>query len=93
MAYEDTFNHDLAKKLCKSDDAEAVLDIELENVRKRALALNKARIKMAEGDKIVLEGLGEAFPILDMNDPNLTDSHNRMSRALIEVCSGLGIKD
>lgn len=93
MAYENTFNQDLAKKLCKSNNVEKLLDEELENVRIRALELNSAREKMASGYKLVLEGLSDAFPVLDMSDPNLLDSHNRMSRALIEVCSGLGVQD
>ena len=45
---------------------------------------------MSAGFGQVLEALAEAYPALDLNDPNLTDTPNRMARALLEVCSGLG---
>ena len=93
MAYEKTYNSDLASKLAKSKDAAKTLDQELEVLKQRALSLDSARAQMAQGYKMVLEGLAQAFPTLDLNDPNLTDSPNRMARALIEMSSGLGIKD
>ncbi len=93
MAYENSYNQDLAKKLCKAENPEKVITLELEKMKKRALELNSARTKMAEGYKMVLEGLGQAFDELDLKDPNLTDSPDRMARALIELSSGLGVQD
>jgi GTP cyclohydrolase IA len=90
MAFEGSFNKDLARKLARSNDPEALLDLELKKFRKRALELNLAREKMAEGYAQVLDGLKMAFPNLDMNDKNLLGTPNRMARALLEVCSGLG---
>ena len=48
---------------------------------------------MSEGYAKVLDGLKLAFPDLDLEDPNFKGSPNRMARALIEICSGLGIKE
>jgi GTP cyclohydrolase I len=93
MAYEKTFNKDLARKMVKAQDVEKFLDQELTNIKMRALELNNARIKMSEGYKLVLEGLGQAFPNMDMNDVNLMGSPDRMARSLIEVCSGLGTSE
>ncbi len=93
LPYEKTFNHDLAKKLAKTDNPEEFLDKELVKIKKRALQLNEARTKMAKGYQVVLEGLAQAFPELDLNDPNIVDSPNRMARAMIEICSGLGQND
>lgn len=93
MAYENTYNHDLAKGLCKAANPEAYLDEELAQIKQRALALNAAREKMAKGYRQVLEGLADAFPVMDLDDPNFHDSPNRMARALMELSSGLGVKD
>jgi GTP cyclohydrolase I len=90
MAYETSFNKDLARKLASSNDVEALLDKELSNYKKRALELNAAREVMAEGYDKVLKGLKLAFPNLDLDDKNLVGSPNRMARALLEICSGLG---
>jgi GTP cyclohydrolase I len=90
MAFESSFNKDLARKLASSDDAEKLLDSELAVYKKRALELNAARKVMAEGYDKVLKGLKMAFPDLDLEDKNLIGSPNRMARALLEVCSGLG---
>ena len=90
MSYESSFNKDFARKLARSANPEKELDAELLKFRERALNLNSAREKMAEGYEIVLQGLELAFPNLDMNDKNLTGTPNRMARALLEVCSGLG---
>jgi len=90
MAFESSFNKDLARKLASSDDAEKLLDSELAVYKKRALELNAARKVMAEGYDKVLTGLKMAFPDLDLEDKNLIGSPNRMARALLEVCSGLG---
>jgi GTP cyclohydrolase I len=90
MAFESSFNKDLARKLASADDAEKLLDSELAVYKKRALELNAARKVMAEGYDKVLTGLKMAFPDLDLEDKNLVGSPNRMARALLEVCSGLG---
>jgi GTP cyclohydrolase I len=90
MAFESSFNKDLARKLASADDAEKLLDSELAVYKKRALELNAARKVMAEGYDKVLTGLKMAFPDLDLEDKNLIGSPNRMARALLEVCSGLG---
>lgn len=91
MAYEKSFNYDLAKKLAKSKTPEKTLDQELKKMKTRALEMNTAREKMASGYQQVLEGLAQAFPNLDLSDPNFTDSPNRMARALLELSSGLGV--
>ena len=90
MAYETSFNKDLARKLARAKDPEKFLDTELLQFKKRALELNSAREMMAEGYEKVLLGLKLAFPNLDLDDKNLVGSPNRMARALLEVCSGLG---
>lgn len=90
MSYESTFNKDLARTLARSNEPEKVLDAELGKLRKRALELNAARSVMAEGYEKVLQGLKLAFPEIDLKDKNLVGTPNRMARALIEVCSGLG---
>lgn len=90
MAYEHTFNKDLARKLARSEEPEKLLDSELAKLKERALTLNKARTLMAEGYGKVLEGLKVAFPELDLQDKNIIGTPNRMARALLEVCSGLG---
>jgi GTP cyclohydrolase I len=90
MSYESSYNKDLARAMARSQDPEKFLDHELSNMRARALELNDARKTMAEGYEIVLQGLKKAFPNLDLEDKNLQGTPNRMARALIEVCSGLG---
>jgi len=90
MAYEVSFNKDLARKLASSNDPEKTLDLELAQYKKRAVELNQARAHMAEGYDKVLQGLKMAFPNLDLDDKNLIGSPNRMARALLEICSGLG---
>lgn len=90
MAYESSFNKDFARKMAKADNAEAYLDEELSKMKARAMELNTARAHMAEGYEKVLEGLKMAFPDIDLNDQNLIGTPNRMARALLEVCSGMG---
>lgn len=90
MAYESTYNKDLARKLASSSEVEKTLENELIQIKKRALSLNQAREVMAQGYDQVLRGLKMAFPELDLEDQNLVGSPNRMARALIEVCSGMG---
>lgn len=93
MAYESSYNKDLARTMARSSDPVNFLDQELVKLRSRALELNEAREHMAKGYELVLEGLKKAFPNLDMNDKNLHGTPNRMARALIEVCSGLGTNE
>jgi GTP cyclohydrolase IA len=90
MSFEASFNKDLARNMAKAQDPQKFLDEELAKFKTRALELNQARAKMAEGYEKVLEGLKLAFPALDMEDKNLLGTPNRMARALLEVCSGLG---
>ncbi len=90
MSYETSFNKDLARKLASSEDIEKTLTLELAQYKKRALELNSAREVMADGYDKVLKGLKMAFPNLDLEDKNLIGSPNRMARALLEICSGLG---
>jgi GTP cyclohydrolase IA len=90
MAYESSFNKDFARKLARQENPEKFLDQELLTFKKRALELNQARMVMAEGYQKVLEGLKLAYPDLDLNDKNLIGTPNRMARALLEVCAGMG---
>lgn len=90
MPFENTFNKDLARALVRAKNPEEFLDSELEKIKKRALELNSARAVMAEGYEKVLQGLKLAFPEIDLEDKNLIGTPNRMARALIEICSGLG---
>ncbi len=90
MSFEKTFNNDLARTLARSENPEKVLDGELVKLKKRALELNAARAMMSEGYEKVLQGLKLAFPDIDLSDKNMVGTPNRMARALIEVCSGLG---
>lgn len=93
MAYEDIFNTDLAKKLIYVEDPQSFLDDEFGRIKERMVRLNQSRQEMADGFKKVLVGLNQAFPDLDLHDPNLDGTPDRMARALIEVCSGLGVTD
>ena len=93
MSFEKTYNSDLAKLLVGLPEPETYLNIELEKIRERALSLNSSREKMSKGYQMVLEGLAQAFPDIDLNDPNLKGSPDRMARALIEICSGLGTQE
>ena len=93
MPYEHSYNHDLARKLARENDPklrEDLLDKELGSLKERALHLAASVKKMSDGYEMVLEGLSEAFPQIDLTDPNLVGSPKRMARALVEVCSGLG---
>jgi GTP cyclohydrolase I len=90
---ESPFNDFLGKELAKTDKPEQYLEKRLMDIKKRALEMNSAREKMRSGYQQVLEGLAQAFPDIDLKDANLVDSPNRMARALLEVCSGLGMKD
>ena len=90
MKFETTFNNYFGKELAKTDEPELKLKELLGKLETRTIQLNSARQKMSVGFGQVLEALAEAYPTLDLNDPNLTDTPNRMARALLEVCSGLG---
>jgi GTP cyclohydrolase I len=93
MAYESTYNKDLARALARAENPEKFLDGELVKIRSRAIELNSAREDMAKGYELVLRGLKKAFPQLDLDDKNLQGTPNRMARALLEVCSGLGTNE
>jgi GTP cyclohydrolase I len=93
MAYESTYNKDLARALARAENPEKFLDGELVKIRSRAIELNSAREDMAKGYVLVLQGLKKAFPQLDLDDKNLQGTPNRMARALLEVCSGLGTNE
>jgi GTP cyclohydrolase I len=90
MSFESSFNKDFARSLARAKDPEKHLDEQLTKFRNRALELNEAREIMANGFDQVLKGLKHAFPNLDLEDKNLIGTPNRMARALLEVCSGLG---
>lgn len=92
-SFEKTFNSDLARNMAKAADPEAFLDKELKLLKKRSLELNQARETMAKGYHQVLKGLQMAFPAFDLDDKNIIGSPNRMARALLEVCSGLGVDE
>lgn len=90
---ESPFNDFLGKEMASAERPETLLTQRLEEIKKRSLELNAAREKMKKGYEQVLQGLADAFPNLKLSDPNLRDTPNRMARALLEVCSGLGMKD
>lgn len=93
MPFESSFNKDLARNLAKAKNPEEFLNSELAKMKTRVLELNSAREKMASGYQLVLEGLKDAFPQIDLEDKNLVGTPNRMARALIEICSGLGTNE
>lgn len=93
MAFEKVFNEDLSRALVNTDDPEDFIEKELPKIRERSLQLNKARIKMAHGFQEVLLALHDAYPNLDLTDPNLVGTPDRMARAMLEVCSGLGVEN
>jgi len=93
MKLEYPFNVFLGKELAAVDDPEAHLEKRMQEIKQRSLELDRARKKMSAGYTQVLEGLQMAYPSVDLKDPNLVDSPNRMARALIELCAGLGTKD
>ncbi|MEK6623744.1 MAG: GTP cyclohydrolase I [Bdellovibrionota bacterium] len=90
MKLEKPFNNFLGREMAKAEDPIGLLDERLIDIRKRTVELYEAHKLMASGYKTVLEALKMAYPTFDLNDPNITDSHNRMARALLEMCSGLG---
>lgn len=93
MAYEKCFNEEFARGLVHAENPESFIDSEFSSLKKRLLELNSAREEMADGFNKVLIGLQKAFPSLDLNDPNFQGTPDRMARALLEVCSGLGVSD
>jgi GTP cyclohydrolase I len=88
---EGPFNQFLSKELAKAKNPEKYLSERLKELHDRTLELNRAREKMSKGFAQVLEGLADAYPDIKLDDPNLIDTPNRVARALLEVCSGLGI--
>ena len=76
MKIEGPFNQYLGRILAKSDNPEAVLEEKMQELKERTRELDQVRQKMASGYHQVLKALAEAFPDIDLNDPNLKDSHN-----------------
>ncbi|MBF0359696.1 MAG: GTP cyclohydrolase I [Oligoflexia bacterium] len=93
MSYEKTYYADVARGLSKAKNAEEFLDKELKIIKERMLTLNSAREQMIKGYEIVLKALKHAYPDLDLNDENLDGTPDRMARALLETCSGLGVQN
>jgi GTP cyclohydrolase I len=95
MYYERLFHTLMAKQLSSSSKGqtdEKILDSELKKIKSRMLELNAARKKMVKGYEMVLEGLKMGYESVDLEDPNMIGTPDRMARALLEVCSGLGLK-
>ena len=84
--YENIFNAEVGKKLLAGAD----LDKELAKIKKRTNKISKAATSMSKDFSSILQTLGSIFP-LDMKDPNLMDTPNRIARAWIEMISGLGV--
>jgi len=93
MSFEKSFNSDFARRMAKAKDPEKFIESELVEFKQRALQLNAARETMAKGYDLVLQGLKQAFPDLDLEDKNFQGTPNRMARALLEICAGLGTSE
>lgn len=91
MSYEQTYSIDLARNLRQQENPEQYLNKELSKIKERALVLEKSRSEMAHGFQMALQALQIAFPQLDLEDSNLKGTPDRMARAFIEMCSGLGV--
>ncbi len=82
------------KKSSQSPDVIKFLDEEMNKTKQRILELNDAYQEMILGYEQVLKGLKMAYKDdIDLHDANLEGTPRRMARALIELCSGLGVKD
>jgi|YNPMSStandDraft_1061717.scaffolds.fasta_scaffold03551_6 GTP cyclohydrolase I len=46
--------------------------------------------KMEQGSKLLLEGLSEIFPTLNLSDPNFIETPHRIAKMYVEMCQGLG---
>ena len=92
MSFENTYIKDIGKDLGKTTltEREKHLDKTFVTMKKRMLALDDAKREMQLGFKQVLEGLSKAYTNLNLQDPNLLETPDRMARAMIEVCAGLG---
>ena len=49
--------------------------------------------KMRQGAKILLEGLAEVFPSIDLRNENFTKTPYRIAKAYLEMCYGCGAKE
>lgn len=93
MSYEKTYIFDLVNKLKSEKEPEKFLEKEWPLIKKRVLGLDYARRQMAKGFQLALEGLKLAYPQIDLEEANFLGTSDRMARAYIEMCSGLGVKD
>ncbi|MBF0300668.1 MAG: GTP cyclohydrolase I [Oligoflexia bacterium] len=93
MSYEKTYYADVARNLSKAKNAEEFIDVELGEIKKRMLVLNEAREQMVKGYEMVLKALEYAYPGIDLKDANFEGTPDRMARALLEICSGLGVQN
>jgi GTP cyclohydrolase I len=99
MAYENTFLLDLAKELTLKNDAkseesfEVKLTEKLQQIKVRATILETSRRKMARAFSEVLSALKIAYPELNLEDENFNGTADRVARAYLELCAGLGIQD
>jgi len=90
MKLERPFNTFLGREMASAKDPIAHLEKRMEEIKMRSVEMYNAHQTMTKGYKMVLEGLKQAYPQFDLKDPNVVDSPQRMARALLEICSGLG---
>ena len=83
--YENIFNKELGKKLLAGGD----LEKEIRGIKKRTKSLNNAAKSMSANFSSILKTLESVFP-LDLKDPNLVGTPDRIARAWIEMISSLG---
>ncbi len=93
MPYEKTYIQELVNKLKHQKDPEQFLNTEWISFKERLLTLEESRKKMALGFQMALEGLQQAYPQIDLEEANFIGTSDRMARAFLEMCSGLGVKD
>jgi len=86
MAHEDIYNK-LSKKMSKPDFN---LKKELRSVEERLTFIDKKRKSISANFDQILLNLSFIFPELDLNDPNLKGTSDRLARSWIEMISGLG---
>lgn len=92
---DEVFNKILGKHLIKiktKDERKQFLDTELPRLGTRALELSDAANTISKNFKEILETLSTVFP-LNLSDPNLIGTPDRLGRSWIEMLSGLGIDD
>lgn len=85
MAFEKTF--------CDISAKGPMNEEETERFSARMAELSLAFNHLTKAYKEVMQGLSMAYPQLNLNDCNLERTPERMARALLEMCSGLGVKD